>query len=312
MVIQSDNQVAIAYINRMGGGGGQPVAVTLPTGSRAVELVLRPRPHGRSGVPSRHTELYGRLPLSTSHRLERLEAPSRSVQRDPGGSSNTLQRRSLRSTHQPPAAMVRELASRPRSGSNGRVHPRLDRETALPVPAIRSDRSLREEDSPAASAKSGVGGTLVAGPALVPSPSTVSSGRSPAPPASTGSPVRSGRRDPPTDLPGHDAVGRVAAIRQRLECVGLSDSAANLILASWRSGTARAYSSAWRMWSRWCSEQSINTLTPPLAAVLNYLTDRFETGCQYRTVATQRSALSMTLAPVDGVPVGQNPLVARL
>lgn len=39
--------------------------------------------------------------------------------------------------------------------------------------------------------------------------------------------------------------------------------------------------------------------------------DRFEDGRQYRTINTVRSAISMTHEEVDGVHVGQHPLVSR-
>ena len=190
--------------------------------------------------------------------------------------------------------MVRELASRIGSGSNRHVHLRPDRETDLPVTATGSDRPLREQDLPAAIFGGSVGGASVAGPALVPYSATVSSGCSPAPPALTGSDVRSSRRDPTTNPPGHNAVGRVAAFWQCPACVSLSDTAANLILTLWRSGTegerervcvcvcVSTYSSAWCMWSRWCGTRGITPFTTPLAAVLNCLTDRFDTGCRYR------------------------------
>ena len=45
--------------------------------------------------------------------------------------------------------------------------------------------------------------------------------------------------------------------------------------------------------------------------VLEFLCERFEAGKQYRTINTLRSAISMTHEEVDGVRVGQHPMVSR-
>ena len=50
----------------------------------------------------------------------------------------------------------------------------------------------------------------------------------------------------------------------------------------------------------------------PLARVLDFLTDQFHLGQGYRILGCYRSALSMTVNPVDGVVIGQHPLVSHL
>ena len=46
--------------------------------------------------------------------------------------------------------------------------------------------------------------------------------------------------------------------------------------------------------------------------MLNFLSGLFERNLAYRTIGVYRSTLSQTLAPIDGVPVGEHPLVSRL
>ena len=46
--------------------------------------------------------------------------------------------------------------------------------------------------------------------------------------------------------------------------------------------------------------------------MVNFLTSLFKQGLQYSTINTARSALSSTLPPVGGLPVGQHYLVCRL
>lgn len=45
---------------------------------------------------------------------------------------------------------------------------------------------------------------------------------------------------------------------------------------------------------------------------VNFLADLFRQGLQYRSINTIRSAVSVTHAPVEGLPLGQHPLITRL
>lgn len=49
-----------------------------------------------------------------------------------------------------------------------------------------------------------------------------------------------------------------------------------------------------------------------MSEVVNFLTDLFEQGYQYRSLNSYRSAISSTHDLVDGVSIGQHPLVTRL
>ena len=45
--------------------------------------------------------------------------------------------------------------------------------------------------------------------------------------------------------------------------------------------------------------------------MLEFLTDIFDKGLQYRTINTYHSAISMTHLPLDGSLIGSHPLVSR-
>ena len=49
-----------------------------------------------------------------------------------------------------------------------------------------------------------------------------------------------------------------------------------------------------------------------MSAILEFLSSQFDSGKQYRTLNSYRSAISMTHLPVDGIVVGKHPLVTRL
>ena len=84
-----------------------------------------------------------------------------------------------------------------------------------------------------------------------------------------------------------------------------------MLSKSWRSSTESAYASAWRQWSSWCAERNLHPISAPVSEILDFLLEQFDAGKQYCTINTVQSAISMTHSEVDGVQVGQHPLVTR-
>ena len=107
-------------------------------------------------------------------------------------------------------------------------------------------------------------------------------------------------------------TSRLAVVSQHLSDKGISDEAAELILASWRTGTEQQYSGAWRQWVSWCDKRKSNPLSASIGTVSQFLTSLYASGLSYSTVNTYRSAISMTHLPIDGVPVGSHYLIKRL
>jgi len=101
-------------------------------------------------------------------------------------------------------------------------------------------------------------------------------------------------------------------LRKYLKSKAIPEKAINLITSSWRKKTNDNYNLAWRKWEAWCSERNKCPLSSDVSAVLGFLADQFEEGKQYRSLNCYRSALSSTHLPIEGFPVGQHPLVARL
>ena len=119
-------------------------------------------------------------------------------------------------------------------------------------------------------------------------------------------------RDPPARPPAAKASRLSDFWEIRPGAGNLSESAKNLVEASWRNSTEKRYGGAWKQWTEWCSLQGIQAATPTLANILNYLASLFDKGAQYRTINLHRSALSLTLGPIEGFCVGQHPVVCRL
>jgi len=105
---------------------------------------------------------------------------------------------------------------------------------------------------------------------------------------------------------------RMACVSRHLSEKGIPREAAELILASWRSGTEQQYTGAWKQWVRWCGQRKINPLSASIGDVSLYLTTLYNSGLSYSTVNTYRSAISMTHLPIEGIAVGNHYLIKRL
>ena len=161
------------------------------------------------------------------------------------------------------------------------------------------------------SGEDGTGGTMVVGENIL-SSSTRHVARLPQNPSE-----QSDDRGPdngyPTSRPAATQAGRLLDYWEiRHESFEISKTAKTLVEASWRGSTEKRYSGAWQQWLEWCGLQRVQAALSTLANILDYLASLFDKGCEYRTINLHRSALSSTLAPIDGFCVGQHPTVCRL
>ena len=104
----------------------------------------------------------------------------------------------------------------------------------------------------------------------------------------------------------------------RLACVGkslkereISERVSRILLSSWRSSTEKHYQPAWKLFDSLCFEKSEDPISCPVNIVLEFLTDLFDKGLQYRTINTYRCAVSVTHLPVGSSLIGSYPLVSR-
>ena len=104
---------------------------------------------------------------------------------------------------------------------------------------------------------------------------------------------------------------RLACVGKSLKERGISERVSKISRSSWRSRTEKHYQSAWKSFDSWCFGKSEDPISCPVNIVLEFLTDLFDKGLQYRTINTYRSAISMTHLPLDGSLIGSHPLVSR-
>ena len=85
----------------------------------------------------------------------------------------------------------------------------------------------------------------------------------------------------------------------------------NIIMASWRANTQDKYGTYINQWLSFCESKGINYLLATTNDGLCFLTEVFNKGRQYHTVAAARSALSAILPLEHGLPFGERPLVSK-
>ena len=110
---------------------------------------------------------------------------------------------------------------------------------------------------------------------------------------------------------GQTETNCMQVIGESLTKQGISAEATKIILKSWRKGTSKQYQSYYKKWLDFCHREQISTVRPSLAQVIEFLLTLFNNGLSYSSLNTARSALSSILPSIDGIPVGQHPLVIR-
>ena len=106
-------------------------------------------------------------------------------------------------------------------------------------------------------------------------------------------------------------VSGMSCIRHSILSGGLTVDTTNIIMASWRANTRDKYGTYINQWLSFCESKGINYLLATTNDGLCFLTEVFNKGCQYHTVAAARSALSAILPLENGLPFGEWPLVSK-
>ena len=104
----------------------------------------------------------------------------------------------------------------------------------------------------------------------------------------------------------------MSIVRQCFRAKGISEQASNILMQSWRGSTKKQYSCYIKQWITFCLEKQVDTTSPHVNSVLDFLTELYNKGLTYSAINTARSALSTFILPIDGKPIGQNHLVSRL
>ena len=209
------------------------------------------------------------------------------------------------------ASPVCQLASRPRGSTRGCVDNGLDTLQRLRLPTFQSDPSCPKQS---VSGQSGhhVSSTHLASTTML-ATATEPPDRTSSPPAELQTPPE-GPSSPSENSSNvsQTTLSRVSCLRGQYQAMGIPYNVTEILLSASRQSTRETYQSAWRRWSGWCVKRKIDPLSTPLTDILLYLTEYFNSGAAYRSVNVARSAISTSHAKLNGLPVGQKPLVIQL
>ena len=260
-----------------------------------------------SPAPGRSPELYRGCRIQSNERQIRLDAESKRVSSNQPQTGSTGSG-SLCLQTDCPTPLLCELETGPGGNSYGCFHHDLDGPKGICQPAVEPS-GKGPLPSSSTEGRSDPGGTSMEGTDVVPNSagnvqrlSTLNS---------------SGKKSYPTNPSSIDARGgpptsRVEYLRGRYKDQQLSEKATELMLASWREKSSKAYDSQFQKWIGWCNKRGADPISCPIGEVVNFLADLFSQGYQYRSLNAYRSAISSVHDKVDGYDVGQHPLVSRL
>ena len=120
--------------------------------------------------------------------------------------------------------------------------------------------------------------------------------------------TRSGCAAPTEENISNDGV---SCLREQYRKRGLSENASRILLASWKSGTKKQYSTFFRRWFHFCRQRSCDPFSTNVESVVEFLTSLFDNYLGYSAINTARGALSSLGLLIDGVAAGCHPLIVR-
>ena len=108
-----------------------------------------------------------------------------------------------------------------------------------------------------------------------------------------------------------DDVAPLPFVWEHLQGQGISSSAAQVIMQSWRTSTRVQYRSYIEKWTEYCCKWKIDPVSPPIASGVNFLAELYNQGLSYSALNTARSALSSIISLQGNLSFGNHPLVSR-
>lgn len=210
-------------------------------------------------------------------------------------------------TPYPPSYHNFSVGAKPLGNSDRCLPPRLVEHQRVCQPPVEPDRQNPSEVAGTKQHSVSLDNATVAIPGIV------SSGDGPIDRHST-TPFQRKRPDKISGgesvLKGNPGTSHVRISKQSYSSqkIKISESASKLLLASWREKLSKSYHSLFKRWVSWCQEIQIPFC--PLYQI--FVADLHDKGNSYRSLNSYCSAISSSHDKIDGMTVGQHPLVCRL
>ena len=101
-------------------------------------------------------------------------------------------------------------------------------------------------------------------------------------------------------------------LRQQYSAEGLSGQTIDLLESSRRPGRLHHDKTGWQKWGSWCLSRKIDPVSAGINYVLEFLSNLFSEGLEYRTINGYSSAISAYHEKAERIPIGQHPKVCQL
>ena len=282
---------------------------TLPLSTHIGTLAMVPgeEHHDISSAHTWQVEHHSRLGIEGVQRQQRVEdRPSNDFPLSQGVRNRPV-------CFSPIYSPARQLASGPETVHADAVDNGLGTLQGLRLSTFQSDPSCPKQS---VSGQSGhhISGTHLASTTMV-ATATEPPDRTSSPPAELQTPPEGPSRpsENSSNVP-QTTLSCVSCLRGQYQAMGIPDNVTEILLSASRQSTRKTYpfNQLGEDWSSWCVKRKIDPLSAPLTDILLYLTEYFNIGAAYRSVNVARSAISTSHAKLNGLPVGQNPLVIQL
>jgi len=96
-----------------------------------------------------------------------------------------------------------------------------------------------------------------------------------------------------------------------LQNLNVSDNSLQLIMASWSQGTKKQYNTYAKRWMEFCTMNKVSATDANVEQAIEFLTELYQKDLSFSAINTARSMLSVILKPVDGMTIGNQPLMRR-
>jgi len=100
-------------------------------------------------------------------------------------------------------------------------------------------------------------------------------------------------------------------LKQSLRNAGVPEESLNTTVSSLSSSTIKQYSTHVKSWWLFCQRNSLDVYCSTPGNVIRFLNELFSNGSNYGSLNSARSALSLILPRINGIPVGESPTVKR-
>ena len=100
-------------------------------------------------------------------------------------------------------------------------------------------------------------------------------------------------------------------LRKAYAGMNLNNESLELVLKSWRKGTLNKYETTLKAWTKFCHDNDVSMLDPPLGKAVDFLAYLFSQGKTYGQICLARSALSAILLNFTDT-FGKLPVVKRV